>query len=521
MFSFFTRWKSLSQPIQEQSRLKGALHMAVSRGLSLALQLASVPILLQVLGTDGFGAVGFVMSLAAFAYLLDVGFCEGTWIRMLRYTDPENTYTIGTLRKTHVVSWCVTGLIGGMCIALLGPFLRPEGYTGNLYALYGSGGIFFACWCLHSSNNQVMMATKQFKALGVMSLLYSFGGGLISLGLAVYFRRSEWVLLGNACGGILSGGYALMYSRKVFGTEGAFSRELTREALKIGRKSYPNRALTQAMGQGDRLLLGSASVTGLGNYNSSTRIAEGLQELAIQFRHTFQADISAAQIQGGVAFSNALEKFSRLILVMSLAMLVVPAGFGKSILSLWLGEKMYVEGATLFLCRSIYLAFENYFAIFGIAMIAAIKPHLHFRVVAWNAFVTLTCTIPAYRMFGVVGLGYMNVTLELLLFFPYLLMVKRSLCQEFPLGKHLRGFAVLAGVGGAVTLGCWLLSGTQLFTDYPILGVIATPFAMGLCILLCFATGEVGIPDGVARKLNKIPVLARFTGKGRGPSQSE
>jgi O-antigen/teichoic acid export membrane protein len=511
----------MSTDFGEQSRLKGAVHMAVSRGLSLALQLASVPILLRVLGTDGFGAVGFVMSLAAFAYLLDIGFCEGTWIRMLRHTDPENKYSIGTLRKTHVVSWVMTGLAGGLCIALLGPLLQPKGYTGNLQALYASGGVFFACWCLHSSNNQVMMATKQFKALGAMSLLYSFGGGLISLGLAVYFRRPEWVLFGNACGGLMSGAYAFVYSRKVFGTEGAFSRELTREALRIGKKSYPNRALTQAMGQGDRLLLGSVSVTGLGNYNSSTRIAEGLQELAIQFRHTFQADISAAEIQGGVAFSNALEKFSRLILVMSLAMLVVPAGFGKSILGLWLGAEMYSEGATLFLCRSIYLSFENYFAIFGIAMIAAIKPHLHFRVVAWNALVTLTCTIPAYQMFGVVGLGYMNVALELLLFFPYLIMVKRSLCHEFPLGKHLRGFAILAGVGGAVTLGCWFASGSQLFMDYPILGVIATPFAMGLCILLCFATGEVDIPDGVARKLSKIPLLSRFIHKGRGPSQSD
>jgi hypothetical protein len=124
-------------------------------------------------------------------------------------------------------------------------------------------------------------------------------------------------------------------------------------------------------------------------------------------------------------------------------------------------------------------------------------------------------------MFGVVGLGYMNVALELLLFFPYLIMVKRSLCHEFPLGKHLRGFAILAGVGGAVTLGCWFASGSQLFMDYPILGVIATPFAMGLCILLCFATGEVDIPDGVARKLSKIPLLSRFIHKGRGPSQSD
>ncbi len=497
----------------EEGRSRGSVVLIAARLAALAIQVITLPIVVRAVGDTGFGAASTAQVIATFAMLLDFGFGEGGWTSLLRAgTDPSGREIV-RMRRTHMLLWLSVGMSGLVVVTLLGLVIPLSDYKGASFPIFAAAGFYFLWWSMHMATGHFFMALKRFSQLALVNSCSTILGQIISLAMTFTTRRPEWILLGPAVGCIVSTSIGMVVARQIrrkLEITPRFDRELAKSFFRIGVKSYFNRCLTYIMGGADRIIVGLVSQTQLGIYEKTTRVTNGLHDATTQIRNTLYADITRSHMTDPQKFARDLDRLSRMSLMIAFTFIVIPSAFGTSILHILFKEGAYSGGTILMLCRATYCAFEQYYAIFAIGILAMIKPHLHLRVTIWNAGVTVLATYPMFQAFGVLGVGYMNVGLNMLLLIPYLIMVKRRVSTEFPIRAHFRAVLTLFAVAGVMVAVCILVSAWLVNMHLAWLSIAVAPLLMGVGLLAFLATGQVAAPSPLMRVLNRrMPAFAR------------
>jgi O-antigen/teichoic acid export membrane protein len=476
----------------------------------MGIQLLVVPSLIGFLGEDAYGQCLWVIALSAFCLLTDPGLIDGGVVFLMRAQATESGLDPGNVWKTHRTYCFLHALFAAAIFIVAGFFVPVKGLTPSDTAiLFALAAAYYAAQSIQSANMHYLTATRMYDRLAIVNAVGASVGIVMAVVLVSIFLSPVAYISGLLLGASITivTGTVLIRKHRATVTTGpsTFDFALAKEFLRVGWKTYPNRLLMLLAGIGDRLLLGPVKQgAALTHYETSTRIPNGMTELTGLLRTTIQADIAQSYLVGPSAFAAAVDRYSRLSLALGICLVVVPSAFGAAILDVWLGDKMYAGGPIIMVGIALYRAFELYYGCHGLAMMAALKPHLMFPAILWNASMTIVCTIPAYTLFGVEGLAYMNVLINALLLFPLISLSCRYVVPALDKREHAWAVMRLLTIGVVVSAFFYAVVHLPFFRAYPILGLLLMPVGTIVAGASIFGLRLVATPLPVARFVNRV-----------------
>lgn len=495
------------------SKTRGVVVLALTRVLTMIVQLVAVRIYLSAIGENMNGAVLLVAGYSAYAALVDPGFIEGGIIHLLRSVSPKSDLNRWDVWRTHLTINLGIGVVGGLLLTAAGFMLTAVASRGTNLALFGLAGLWFAVTTVQTATMHYLTAAQEYSRLAKLSAVAVLVGHACSAILVWTTKQAPFYFVGLVIGSSIST-YAMLraawQSERRAGTSGRFQPDLAREFVKIGKRSYANRALSLAAGNMDRILLGGAiSPVMLTHYDNSTRLAAGLNELTGTIRQTFQADLAHAYLSGPNEFAAAADRFARLSMGIAITFILIPSAFADPLLRLWLGERAYAEGAFVMFGIALYRTFEMYYSCHGLTMTAAAQPQLMFPPILWNAACTVGLSVFAVKAMGIEGLAVLKVAINVLMFLPLLWFIKRRLLTALEMRRHLGSIVAMLIFGVLFGLLIMQICRIPLIVNHPILSLLMIPIASTLAALVIFAFKLAPCPDTLVRRVHRLsPRLA-------------
>jgi len=99
----------------------------VGRGWTALLSIALVPLYLHYLGLEGYGLVGFFITLQATVGVVDFGLTTSLNRELARRSiEPESTAGTRDLVRTLEIGYCAIGILSGLVIAWAAPFVATH-----------------------------------------------------------------------------------------------------------------------------------------------------------------------------------------------------------------------------------------------------------------------------------------------------------------------------------------------------------------------------------------------------------
>jgi O-antigen/teichoic acid export membrane protein len=491
------------------SKTGNTLRLGIARGVGIAIQLVSVPIVWDVIGGELLGVCYFLILLGRWVSLIDIGFSDGSQRLMTRAFDSGDERQGYSVFYTYVSLLLLHALVGFGLFVVLSKFVAlPELPRGvDPLPLFLVGAAMFVAQYLQQGLSFYFNARRQFVYLAVSNGVQFLVSGVLALTLTLWLRRPEAYLAGFAIGygGVffVSLLLALKQARdaKVRPT---FDKEAFRYCLGFGAKLYLPRVGSVTVGTFDRIaigkILGPAPLTA---YTNAARMPEAASEL-LPLQQTLLPDLTKAHMEGDRQFEALSEKGTRIALMVGCGLIFIPSSFGSPVLQVWLQDKFVPEMAVIMLLMGLHRAFETFFNGLAQVIIAHGTPHRITMLASVNIVAVLALSYPAATTFGLIGIATMRVLVQAVQFVPSCWYVVRTTVpglRLWPWIGKLTGILVLASVGA---VGGFYASQTATFSDHPWMVLIAAPLVMGAFFFLVDRLGFAEVPDAIKRRLRRV-----------------
>lgn len=496
-----------------QSKSRGAVYLISGRILSLFVQLFGVAFCLGELGKDAWGACMYAAAIGTYAVLADVGFGDGGWIYLSRGQIEGKEVSREQLWRTHITLMTAHAIVGALVIAGLGFVLHFDKYSGDPKPIFLMAGSSFALLMIQMAYGQLLSVLKRFSAAAYLNMFASVAGNIFAVVLIKNYHQPVFYFAGMCLGsglGIIQIAIWIRAKNLIARPEKPFEWSIAKDFVKLGVKNYPSRVLGLMSTNGDSVMLkegiGEAAT---GQYSNCRRIPDGLGDINGQLRQAIQADLAAAHVHSPAKFAEATDRYSRIMLGLSMAFLLVPCSCGAAFLAVWLGNNAYANGALVVGLMGLYRSIELCYGTYGAAMTLSMKPQYLVWPVMWNGVCTVLFTIPMARAFGIEGIAYMNVSIHLLQMAPLVYLMSKKIAPGLSFSRHLTGILSILGCGVVVSLLCYWIVHRSFFLAHPFVGLFVIPFGSALVLALIFGMRLAPLPDPVVRRMAGVfPRLA-------------
>jgi len=455
----------------------------------------------------------YAAAIGTYAVLADVGFGDGGWIYLSRGQIEGKDVSRESLWRTHITLIAMHAVLGALLIAGMGFVLHFDKYKGDPKPIFLMSGASFALLMVQMAYGQLLSVLKRFSAAAYLNMFASIAGNAVAVVLVHQYKQPVYYFAGMCIGsalGIAQIAFWLRRNRLIQRPEGPFDWSIAKEFVRLGSKNYPSRVLGLMSTNGDTVMLKEGlNETASGHYSNCRRIPDGLGDINGQLRQAIQADLAAAHVHSPAKFADATDRYSRIMLGLSMAFLLVPCACGASFLAVWLGPKAYVNGALVVGLMGLYRSIELCYGTYGAAMTLSMKPQYLVWPVMWNGVCTVVFTVPMVRKFGIEGIAYMNVSIHLLQMAPLVWLMSKKIAPGLSFTRHIAGILSILGCGIAVSLLCYWLVHRPYFLAHPFVGLFLIPFGSALVLALIFGMKLAPLPDPVVRRLaGVLPRLA-------------
>ena len=496
------------------SRTRHTVFLSAARIVGIAVQIVSVPIVLDAIGLAKYGACLFLIALTRWVGLIDLGFLDGSQRRMTLAFDAGDEakgFSVWNTYRATLLAYAAIGL-GVMALLALFVHIPDEGAGVEWHWLFAIAGAVFAAQYLFQGVSVYFNSRRQFPRLAVANGAQSLLSGLLALGLTVHYRTPQAYLAGFAIGNFVVACYNLgTIARQARGSKGLFfDREVFGYTLKFGLKLYPTRIATVMTQTFDRIIITNVLGTqALTPYGVASRMPEAAQE-ALPINYPLMPDLTRAHAEGEASFAKSVDKDTRIALMVGCGLILVPCAFADPVLRLWLHDKFSPDMPWIMLAIGLYRALEMFYSSLALAMIAHGSPQRVLPFTLYNAAMLLLFVGPVAKFEGIVGVAALRVAIHVLQFAPLVVFTRRWIAPEIPLGRWLGGLLGTVGLAAAVAAGCVALWGTPLLTRHAWAALLIAPVAMSVFFFTVDRLGFAEVPSGVKRRVRAALSLLRF-----------
>lgn len=463
-------------------RTRNTLYLSAARLLGQAVSFFTFPLILGVLGKEGWGVCTMLMAFWVFIGLVDLGIGDGLsrmLIAKIGAGDVDGAKAVHrTLDRLLWIVGCIQLVIFGV-LALV---------QHGSFALYMLAGCALITRTAMTYSTSWFAAHHDFRDVAIANVINNLVTALGSLALVFWLRRPEAIFLGWTLAGLGATAYTRIRLARLGHLGGSASMAHAKEASIFGRKFLISKiAVAFAMGSDKLAIQNQLGAGALGAYSTGCRLPEAGSEVLPLFSISGPEMIQARE-KGPEAFAHSVNHNLRMALLVVVVALAIPCSFGSTFGRAWLGTHFAPEiGWTMVLMGSYYAM-----AIFGgvaaqvIMATGKVEQVLPFTI--FNGAVTLLASPFVAMRYGIVGVAVMNLGINLVQFVP-LMAVTLRMAMDGP--ETRRTLAALSGtlligvgaVSAGVALSNWLVTqgwNWGFLVGAPLLMVVVSAAVVGL-----------------------------------------
>jgi O-antigen/teichoic acid export membrane protein len=317
---------------------------------------ASIPILINSLGVDRFGLLTLIWAVVGYFGFFDLGLGRALTVYISPKLKNPIYSDLSILIVTTLASMCALGLIAGLLIIILAPWLiglvngisNQQEVTNSLYAL----AFAMPAIVMTSGLRGVLEANHSFAIVNILRLpmgLFTFLG---PLALVVFYEpRLDYISLLLSLGRVVACVAHAWFVWKMFPNNSWSLRinfSLLKPLLRIGGWMTISNLISPLMGYVDRFLVGViVSASAVAYYVTPNELITKIWIIPGSITAVLFPKF-ASQLTNGNA--NTLVDFNRSIKLLFLLLLPITASiaiFSHELLSIWITEDFANHGANL------------------------------------------------------------------------------------------------------------------------------------------------------------------------------
>ena len=327
-------------------------------GWSAILQFLSVPLVVNLIGVEGYGLVGFFTTLQVSLQILDLGFSATINRELARYSSrAENSDEARDLLRTMEVVYWAIGIFIGMAIVMLAPTIAQHWLQASHFGTHELekaveliGVVIALQWPLsfYQGGLAGLQQMVRLNALRIGAATLSIGGSLLVLWLVEASIRGYfvWHILVSAIQLLATAG--VLWVSMPAGTRRArFDHSRLFSIARFAAGAGGSAALGTVLGQMDKIVL--SRVLPLEQFGAYSLVVILVSSLTLFISPVFTASyprLSEVAARGGV--QSISETYHQTTQVM--ACLILPAAglliaFAPMCLLIWTGNAAIAEWA--------------------------------------------------------------------------------------------------------------------------------------------------------------------------------
>jgi O-antigen/teichoic acid export membrane protein len=497
------------------SRTRSSIVIFLTKALSLGLQLLAVRFYLENLGETLYGTYLFALTLAPYFNLLDVGIAPAAIKLMSEREALQDREGMLRLQRAmlafQLVTACALIVIGTILLVVPAAWLKLDTPTWDLRWIFVVVNATFVLTILANTLTALFQANRMFPQIALRDGLVSAIGAAASIAVVITTKSPLGLAITLCATAAVSVLTISWLTVRTFGTSaiipawhGPTIRDLYRFAAQLYLPSNI-RAIARTL---DKLLIPvGINITALAPYNVAYKIPWSLLGILSPSFAPVLPHLAREQALSIDRFSKEVDRLSRMLMGVSLALIVIPCAFGGPLLNLWLGPSAPASGEWMVLLLGISCGMELYGQTFGQAIVARAKPLLELPFNILEIILIGAMTVPVARTYGLVGVAAGLAVISVIKVPVMVIYFRGAIMPSFPLRNHLLKAASALALGCLLAAGCFLLCRTPAFQQFPILALPAIPIAAIIAVALVYALGLCDVPDPL---LNRLPAFRKL-----------
>jgi O-antigen/teichoic acid export membrane protein len=493
---------------QSTGKTRASVLLAGTKIFAFVLQMLSIRLYLHWVGEHQYGLYLGVQAWCALLVFLDPNITIGAQKRLTEAWARKDESAISRIVNLQIFGNLIVGVVSALVLIVFGPRLaialgaRPEDLPPIRLIIFGVG-VYLGTYLL-AAYSAMFAATERFKFFALANSAQSLLGTFVSIGLLYVFRTVDALAAGLAIGYLVPVVIVAIMCSRAYVKRGRthWDRDTAEDVTRLGMRSYFNRIASVLASRSDRLVFGTHA-SALTSYAVACRLPEVLCDTLSSLSVTSLPELTRAHADDPKLFSELIDRNSKLQLAIGCSFILIPTAFGHSILKLWLGNHL-TDTAYVVLLIGVYRTFELLYIGYTSAFYAMGKPQKMFKFAVFNAIVTATMSYPSYRFGGLIGLGVMNASIDVIQFVPISLTLLRNAAVHIHAKQYFAHCFTILGLSAAVAIACRLLLDQKLLMGREILVVLVVPIISLAWIAFLCRSGLCPTPDPVKRLVLKF-----------------
>jgi O-antigen/teichoic acid export membrane protein len=470
--------------------LRNSLWHAAGAAVPALVALATIPLLVGVLGTVGFGWLTLVTSIVGYFGALDINLTAGA----IKYLS--EAHATGDKRRVSQVFWLSASFYGalGVVVCLIiglfaGPLAdvfgqaTPDERPGIIMALR-IGAIGFAIVQIQSVLISVLQALLRYDLSARSEMLFGVAANIISVLAALAGLGLEGVVLARVAVSTINCAY-LVRQLRVLGVPLTFvvpDRKICRDLLSFSAYAYLSKLASTLHQHGDKLIVGAlGGPVAVTLYTVPITLAGRVLGMtgrlsSVIFPHASALSATSRIDELRPTYLGAIRHISYLNFVVCAVMVLA----GDEFLRLWVGESFVAEGYPVLVLMAFALLADSLTNIPSLVNDALGHPRISGAFAVARGISGLAFIYFGMSIVGIVGAAAANLFAAVLLGAVFLIYVHgRTVPISLAETVHDGGQPLLAGLAILIfLLACkWLMPAGMFVTGtISLVGILALLF---------------------------------------------
>lgn len=503
------------------SKTRGVSLLVISRFLTILFQLLAIPITIQILGEEGYGAAVMMIYVRGLWQVIDFGLPSGITqvVSSTFRIDPEKGWEKFRAGMFLTLLYALLGLIG---LSFGKFYLRTEDLLkrDDIAIMSLLAGVIFLTDQLGNALSAPFNIRDQFVVLAKLTFFIPLCSVLTGLILVIALQSPVAMLIGMA---LESLALLLIKARYIAKHDGLanvipkYNAEHSRDLVRMSFRSFIPDLSSKIGAVADKVIVGAV----LGNqtlaiYNIAQRIPSILLESFNRVSESITPEMThAAKNEPEHLKAIFLRNFGFVGAVAGAGILFI-SGFGAIIEKVWLNREHDNFGLAVFLL-GIYSAFELHHSTITRVFFARGMAHLMLPFSLVNSLTTIFVTGWAASKYGIIGVATMNCLIDVVQILPIHWYCVKYGVPGLKLSEIVRITAVTMGTSAIASFA--VLKFTHPFESrWLSFGMLfLAPIGSVLLIALFWRLRGISLPGPVERKIRKISALRKLFGLSAHP----
>ena len=495
------------------SKTRGSVYMMAAKLLLIGLQFVSIPVYWKVLGVGTYGVLVFITFVKTWVGVVDLGLPTGGQ-QLLATLFGKDEAAAWVAHRCNLFLSILIGLLGMAILAGFGPVLgipKNSPVISDIPLLYLLVGVQFLIDQYRTAISAPLYSREMFGQFAVLQSVVPAVCLVVDVAAVLIWR----VPLALVCGwvfesllGLVLAAILVRRQDRAFPFLPRFNRADAKAIMSIGIRVFGGSFSTKIGQTFDTLIVGKVlGADAESYYTVARRIPQVLQELLTGITLSVVPEMTR-KADDAEEFALLTRSNARVILTVGASCILVVGGFGTSVLMAWFHKDVPFGGAVCFVMSG-YYTLELLYGAITRAFLAKNLMHFLIPFSWWNAAVTALATGPIGSRWGLPGVAFMNLGIDVVQFVPIILLTTKTTMPAVNPWMLMGRFLSVLSVGLAFALGGYWLTALGPLRGHAWAGVFLAALFCGLSLATLVLTRIGSIPDRVVTRLQQLRAMVR------------